>query len=331
MGVVGCVNVFIAVNMLLWSARLDAVPVSFGARTSSLTAAATLSSTRAEVAHAGGGAGGGGVKDGEAELPTLASPTRLSRPQHSAQPPSLSTFDQLFDLFHRSPNATKPTSPALKSLETRRGQSFAAALLDSRAPGATSYIIDVKREALAYRVDTARRNCQFAKSVVQQWLREAYRSLLASNRTAALSCLQQRVWEYQPLDNATADGKNGAAVNSSASSATPRSRRYFSTMVMSDSAAESGANLTSSTHFEAAERKLQQASDLASDLWTVLHNDPIPPVSRFHSASGPNKTNGTAEYIRFRNEIETHMNAAAQEYESILQDMDHCTQVCIVR
>lgn len=368
MGATGWVSVFVAVNLLLWVVGLAAVPISLGGRAPSLAAASSTRDKAAQVAAVGSGGaaadaagGGSGVKDATGGLPTLASPTarisqpRPSQPQHlapasSSSSSSPSTFDQLFDLFHRSPNATKPTSAALRSLEKHRGQSFAAALLDSRAPGATSYIIDVKREALAYRVDTARRNCQFARSVVQQWLREAYRSLLASNRTAALSCLQARVWEYQPVPSApAADEREGASVTvngsssrssaSSASSATPRSRRYFTSMVMSDKAADGGTTLVDSNkHFATAERKLQEASDLASDLWTVLHNEPIPklPASNHGFDSAPpggannNKTNGTEEYIRFRNDIEARMNAAAQEYESILQDMDHCTQVCSV-
>ena len=155
---------------------------------------------------------------------TTAKQLRRHRQQHPLKYAGDSAFgdpelNTLFGLYHRSANVTANSSSALRQLRRQRGQSFAQALLDSRSPGAQSYILDVRREALTYRVDVARRNCEFARRVAQQWLSEADRSLTAANRTKARSCLRERVW-YNHTHGDDSDGHND------------RVARYFSRMLM---------------------------------------------------------------------------------------------------
>ena len=247
--------------------------------------------------------------------------------------------DQLFALFGRSANVTAKGSPALRQLRNQRSQSFAQALLDSNAPGARTYILDVKREALSYRVDVARRNCAFASRVAKQWLAEAYKALGAANRTATRNCLQTRVWSNSSESFAPFEVAHGAPA-----------RGYFSSMVPLHDHGRTGptpeaakgassernksadafattmpANFGGQDQFQLAEKALVEASDLATDLWSALHNDPPQPLVDKHGSR--NRSNTTREFVEFRDKVEAKLDAAARVYEHILADMDYCSQV----
>ena len=72
--------------------------------------------------------------------------------------------------------------------------------------------------------------------------------------------------------------------------------------------------------FQKAERHLQNASDTAADLWSVMHNDP-------YNSKNSKPVNATEEYIVYRDRVERLMNRAASVFEQIGDSIDNCTQV----
>jgi hypothetical protein len=331
------------------------------------------------------------VSSASSRAPTLQPPLSLPLTSHTPSEDPDGASALLRELFRRSANvSSSPTtsnsgaaaaaaaadSRALADLrQSRRPQSLAAALLDSRMPGgAADYIIDVKREALTYRVDVVRRNCDFASRVAQQWLVESYRSLREANHTMARACLMRHVWDPDPATteaerNAGAsDYKSNDGVGVSDGDGDRSSTRSSNITSLRPAAAESDFSnalqgpqraapqpppVPNGTNdgFERAARLLDEASSVATDLWSAMHNAPVMLSPRERDPLTPGGNNGgsgnggngnrsggnggnvavnrTDEYHRFRRRVEAKMAAAAEVYEGMLRDMDACTEVCV--